>query len=173
LLRAISGTLNNLLRSPSRGLTVLEIPTYSTVCADFRAPAGRNPASLATVIRRFQRSRIDAAQSHDTLYDQNPVQAMSSLSPSQKRYLRGLAHNLKPVILTGNKGVTPALLKEFSAALDQHELVKVKLGDDRDERKVHIAELGEAAGAELVQSIGRVACFYRRNEEKPKLALPR
>jgi len=98
---------------------------------------------------------------------------MSSLSPSQKRYLRGLAHNLKPVILTGNKGVTPALLKEFSAALDQHELVKVKLGDDRDERKVHIAELGEAAGAELVQSIGRVACFYRRNEEKPKLALPR
>jgi RNA-binding protein len=87
--------------------------------------------------------------------------------------LRGLAHNLKPVILTGNKGVTPALLKEFSAALDQHELVKVKLGDDRDERKLHIAELGDSAQAELVQSIGRVACFYRRNEEKPKLALPR
>lgn len=95
------------------------------------------------------------------------------ISPSQKRYLRGLAHSLKPVILTGNKGVTPALLKEFSAALDQHELVKVKLGDDRDERKAHIAELGDGAKAELVQSIGRVACFYRRNEEKPKLALPR
>ena len=95
------------------------------------------------------------------------------LSPSQKRYLRGLAHSLKPVILTGNKGVTAALLKEFSTALDQHELVKVKLGDDRDERKAHIAELGEGAKAELVQSIGRVACFYRRNEEKPKLALPR
>ncbi|HTI96785.1 MAG TPA: YhbY family RNA-binding protein [Rudaea sp.] len=95
------------------------------------------------------------------------------LSPSQKRYLRGLAHSLKPVILTGNKGVTPALLKEFSAALDQHELVKVKLGDDRDERKLHIAELGDGAKAELVQSIGRVACFYRRNEDKPKLALPR
>lgn len=95
------------------------------------------------------------------------------LSPSQKRYLRGLAHSLKPVILTGNKGVTPALLKEFSSALDQHELVKVKLGDDRDERKLHIAELGEGAKAEIVQSIGRVACFYRRNEEKPKLALPR
>jgi RNA-binding protein len=95
------------------------------------------------------------------------------LSPSQKRYLRGLAHSLKPVILTGNKGVTPALLQEFSAALDQHELVKVKLSDDRDERKSHIAELGDGAKAELVQSIGRVACFYRRNEEKPKLALPR
>ena len=95
------------------------------------------------------------------------------LSPSQKRYLRGLAHNLKPVILTGNKGVTPAVIREFSAALDQHELVKVRLGDDRNERKSQIVELGEAAKAELVQSIGRVACFYRRNEEKPKLALPR
>lgn len=95
------------------------------------------------------------------------------LTPSQKRYLRGLAHSLKPVILTGNKGVTPALLKEFSAALDQHELVKVKLGDDRDERKLHIAELGDGAKAELVQSIGRVACFYRHNADKPKLALPR
>jgi RNA-binding protein len=95
------------------------------------------------------------------------------LSPSQKRYLRGLAHSLKPVILTGNKGVTPALLKEFSAALDQHELVKVKLGDDRDERKLHIAELGEGAEAERAQSIGRVACFYRHNVDKPKLALPR
>lgn len=94
------------------------------------------------------------------------------LSPSQKRYLRGLAHNLKPVILTGNKGVTPAVIREFSAALDQHELVKVRLGDDRDERKSQIAELA-AAKAELVQSIGRVACFYRRNEDKPKLALPR
>lgn len=95
------------------------------------------------------------------------------LSPSQKRYLRGLAHNLKPVILTGNKGVTPAVIKELFTALDQHELVKVRLGDDRNERKSQIVELGEAAKAELVQSIGRVACFYRRNEEKPKLALPR
>ncbi|MBS0570540.1 MAG: YhbY family RNA-binding protein [Proteobacteria bacterium] len=96
-----------------------------------------------------------------------------TLASSQKRYLRGLAHSLKPVILIGNKGVTPALLKEFSLALDQHELVKVKLGDDRDERKAHIVELGAGAKAELVQSIGRVACFYRRNDEKPKLALPR
>jgi len=97
-----------------------------------------------------------------------------SLSPSQKRYLRGLAHGLKPVTLTGNKGVTPALLKEFSGALEHHELIKVKLGsDDRAERAEQIAALAQGAGAELVQSIGRVACFYRRNEEQPKLALPK
>lgn len=97
-----------------------------------------------------------------------------SLSNTQKRYLRGLAHGLKPVIMTGNKGVTPALLKEFAGALDHHELIKVKLGsDDRDERAAQIGTLAQSANAELVQSIGRVACFYRRNDEQPKLALPK
>jgi RNA-binding protein len=97
-----------------------------------------------------------------------------SLTSSQIRYLRGLAHALKPVIMTGNKGLTDALLKEFDVALAHHELVKVKLGsDERDERKLQIAQLGERGRAQLVQSIGKVATFYRRNDEEPKLALPR
>jgi len=97
-----------------------------------------------------------------------------SLTSSQKRYLRGLAHELKPIIMTGNKGITPALLKEFSAALEHHELIKVKLGsDDRDARRAQISELAEGAKAVVVQSIGKVAAFYRRNDEQPKLALPK
>ena len=96
------------------------------------------------------------------------------LSNSQKRYLRGLAHSLKPVIMTGNKGLTPTLIQEFSTALDHHELVKVKLGsDDRNARAEQVATLEKSVGAELVQSIGKVACFYRRNAEQPKLALPK
>lgn len=97
-----------------------------------------------------------------------------SLKPNQQRYLRGLAHALKPVIMTGNKGITEAVVKEFAVALEHHELVKVKLGsDDRAERKQQIAQLAERSGAVLVQSIGKVACFYRRNEDEPKLALPK
>jgi len=102
------------------------------------------------------------------------VLQLMPLNSSQKRYLRGLAHSLKPVIMVGNKGVSDALIAEFSIALDDHELIKVKLaGDDRDERAAQIARLGEAGKAELVQSIGKVACFYRRNADKPKLALPK
>lgn len=103
-----------------------------------------------------------------------PRRLFHMLSNSQKRYLRGLAHDLKPVILTGNKGLTPALIQETSGALDHHELIKVKLGsDDRDERAEQIDTLTKALGAELVQSIGKTACFYRRNAEQPKLALPK
>jgi RNA-binding protein len=97
-----------------------------------------------------------------------------SLTSTQIRYLRGLAHSLKPVIMTGNKGLTDAVIKELAIALDHHELVKVKLGsEDREERRAQIASLSERAGAELVQSIGRVACFYRQNPDQPKLALPK
>lgn len=96
-----------------------------------------------------------------------------SLKPSQKRYLRSLAHALKPVVQVGNKGVTEAVRAEFLLALDHHELIKVRLGgDDRGQRAAQIAELA-AADVELVQSIGKIACFYRRNAEAPKIALPR
>lgn len=97
-----------------------------------------------------------------------------SLSNSQKRYLRGLAHGLNPVILVGNKGVTPALVKEFGNALDQHELVKVKLaGDDRVARKQQIDAIAAEVGAEVVQRIGHTASFFRRNKDEPKIALPK
>jgi RNA-binding protein len=98
-----------------------------------------------------------------------------SLTSSQKRYLRGLAHAIKPVIQIGNKGITDAVTAEFSLALDHHELIKVRLaGDDRAARAEQITQLGAAAtGSELVQSIGKTACFYRRNTDAPKIALPK
>ena len=97
-----------------------------------------------------------------------------SLTSGQKRYLRGLSHALSPVILLGNKGVTPAVIGEFALALDRHELVKVKLsGADKDERAGQIEALATASGADSVQSIGKVATFYRRSAEEPKLMLPK
>ena len=97
-----------------------------------------------------------------------------SLSTSQKRYLRGLAHALSPIVMVGNKGITPSLIKEFGSALDQHELVKVKIGgDDRAARAQQIDALAEQASAEVVQRIGHVASYFRRNREDPKIALPK
>ncbi|HEX7341035.1 MAG TPA: YhbY family RNA-binding protein [Rhodanobacteraceae bacterium] len=99
--------------------------------------------------------------------------ASKPLTPSQRRYLRGLCHNLKPLILIGNKGVTPSLAAELGQTLDHHELVKIKLsGGDREERQQQLDVLLEASGAELVQQIGHVASVFRRNPDQPRLALP-
>lgn len=96
------------------------------------------------------------------------------LTHSQRRYLRELAHPLKPVVMIGNKGITPSLLDELGIALDHHELLKVRIsGADRSQRDAQIQTLLKHSGAELVQSIGHIVSLYRVNPEQPRLALPR
>ncbi|MGB0133524.1 ribosome assembly RNA-binding protein YhbY [Dokdonella sp.] len=96
------------------------------------------------------------------------------LTSFQKRYLRGLAHSLSPVVMLGQKGVTPNVISELGLALDHHELIKVKLsGGDKEERKAQIDALTSGSKAEVVQIIGHTATLWRRNEKEPKLPLPK
>lgn len=96
------------------------------------------------------------------------------LSNPQKRYLRGLAHDLKPVVLVGAKGVTPTLVAELDLALEQHELLKVKVAaEDRETRDAWIEALVEQSDAALVGRIGHVAVLYRRSKDKPLVILPK
>jgi len=91
----------------------------------------------------------------------------------QTRYLRSLAHSLKPVVRIGQRGITSALHDELEQALLAHELLKIKVElGDRTARNRLIDQLCETSGAHLVQRIGNVAVIYRRNEQKPKIQLP-
>lgn len=97
----------------------------------------------------------------------------AALSNPQKRYLRGLAHELKAIILVGAKGVTPAVVAELDGALGHHELLKVKLSaEDRETRDAWIAALAEQTDAALVGRIGHTAILYRRRDDKPLITLP-
>jgi RNA-binding protein len=94
------------------------------------------------------------------------------LTQSQRRHLKGLAHHLKPVVMIGQHGLTENVFNEIEIALDAHELIKVRVsGADRDDRKAMLETIGSRCGAELVQSIGHIAVFFRRNSEKPKIEL--
>jgi RNA-binding protein len=95
-----------------------------------------------------------------------------SLTNSQLRYLRGLSHQLMPVVMVADKGLSENVLAEIETALDHHELVKIKLRSDRDTRGEWIDEIVRRFNAQRVQSIGQVACFYRRNPKKPVIDLP-
>jgi RNA-binding protein len=95
------------------------------------------------------------------------------LTESQKKFLRGLGHQLKPVITVGDNGLSESLLKEFSSTIDHHELIKVRVrSGDRKVRDQLISDLCASQSASLVTRIGNVALIYRRNKEKPKLPLP-
>ena len=96
------------------------------------------------------------------------------LTPAQNRFLRGQAHELKAMLQVGGKGVTDALLQELDAALEHHELVKIKVaGEDRDARDAMIGEIAARSDAALVQRIGHVAVLYRPAREKRHIVLPR
>ena len=97
-----------------------------------------------------------------------------SLSKKQIKFLRAKCHDLKAVIMLGQKGLTEEVLSELEIALTFHELVKIKLSvDDRDERKRMIADICERSQAEEVQSIGKTLSVYRVNPDKAVIEIPK
>ena len=95
------------------------------------------------------------------------------LDEPQKKALRRLAHTLKPVVMVGQAGVTPAVLAEADQALEHHELIKIRVRLEREARNAAVQHLCRATGAALVQRIGNVATLYRPNPERPRIMLPR
>ncbi len=86
----------------------------------------------------------------------------------QKRQLRSLAHALKPVVTIGSKGLTDAVQLEIHRALEDHELIKIKVAQaDRDERKRLIQEIIEEQSADLIQTIGQILVIYRKSQKIP------
>jgi RNA-binding protein len=95
------------------------------------------------------------------------------LSEKQRRHLKGLAHPLKPVILMGNAGLTEPVIAETQRALNDHELIKVRLpGLDREDRDAALALLAERTGSTMVTRIGHVAVLYKPHPELPRILLP-
>ncbi len=83
-----------------------------------------------------------------------------------KKALRAQAHHLNPVILMGNKGLTPNLVAATDEALTIHELIKIKLmGEQKTDRQTIAQELCGATQADIVQIVGRIATIYRKNPE--------
>lgn len=97
---------------------------------------------------------------------------MLDLTPQQRKFLKAQAHNLKPVVMIGNAGLTEAVLKEIVRSLAAHELIKVRvLNDDRAEREAWLAAICQQLDCAPVQHIGKLLLIYKPAEE-PRLVLP-
>lgn len=85
------------------------------------------------------------------------------LSVADKKQYRTLGHGLKPVVTIATNGLSETVLKELERALNDHELIKVKvIASGRDDRQLIIAQLISATGCELVQQVGQIALLLRR-----------
>ncbi len=96
------------------------------------------------------------------------------LTGKQKRYLRGLAHSLNPVVYAGKEGVSEAVERKATQELEHHELIKLKLGDGCEADKHEAAtQLATYCNAAVVQVIGKTIVLYRRRKADPQIVLPR
>jgi RNA-binding protein len=101
---------------------------------------------------------------------------LKELKGSQRKYLRGLAHGLKPAAFVGQKGLTDALVSEVNQGLDAAELIKVKFVDNKEkETKTALAQdIAQRTESHLAGLIGHVAIYYRehRDPEKRTIRIP-
>jgi len=88
------------------------------------------------------------------------------VNSEDKKRLRAEAHTLKPVVMVGQSGLTDAVLAEIELALTVHELIKLKIRAEREERQQMSEKIRAVTGAEIIQTIGQIAVIYRLNPNK-------
>ena len=95
------------------------------------------------------------------------------MTGKQKRYLRALAHPLKPVVNLGKQGLSREPRREIEVQLLDHELIKLKVLDSCPFTKKECAdELSRAKSLEVVQVIGKTLVLYCPHPDEPEIELP-
>ncbi|MFB9886631.1 ribosome assembly RNA-binding protein YhbY [Balneatrix alpica] len=95
-----------------------------------------------------------------------------SLSIEEKKRLRGLGHQLKPVVYVSDRGLSEGVVQETDRALEDHELIKVKFSiPDREVKREVMQDLAKVCEAELIHVIGNIGLFFRKAlKPNPKLS---
>ncbi|WP_437900958.1 ribosome assembly RNA-binding protein YhbY [Sorangium sp. So ce124] len=95
------------------------------------------------------------------------------LTGKQRRHLRALGHHLDPVVQLGKAGLTDGVVTAVDAALERHELVKIRLGTECPDELDDVADsLSQKLRAAVAQTLGRTILLYRRHPKEPKIKLP-
>lgn len=93
------------------------------------------------------------------------------LTNNQKKFLRGIGHNLSPLVYIGKEGLADSVIEAVDSALNSHELIKVKIVTTSSTHKNEAAEVvPQRTGSSLVQLIGKTLLIYRENPKRKKEA---
>ncbi|MCY1016743.1 ribosome assembly RNA-binding protein YhbY [Pyxidicoccus sp. MSG2] len=90
------------------------------------------------------------------------------LTGKQRRALRALGHHLEPVVIVGQSGVTDGVIAAVDQALNDHELIKVKINEGPETRQEAAAKMAESTHSELAQLLGRTVLLFKKRKEKSK-----
>jgi RNA-binding protein len=95
------------------------------------------------------------------------------LTGKQRRHLRSLGHDLKPIVQIGKSGIDDGVVAAVDQALVDHELVKIKVGESADvDRHEAAAAIASRTGSEVAQVLGYTVLLYRAHPDEPAIVLP-
>ncbi len=96
------------------------------------------------------------------------------MTSKQRSYLKSLAMNMDSVFQIGKSSLTPEMTEAIEECLKKRELIKISvLKNCADDPHELGSMLGERTRSEVVQVIGKKIVLYKRNNENPKIELPR
>lgn len=90
-----------------------------------------------------------------------------TLTPQDIRELRSKTHHLKPIVIIGNNGLTESVIQEIDRALNDHELIKIRVSvkDSKEELIKITQEICTKTDSTLIQFIGHIIAVYRKNPQ--------
>ncbi|MEM9744968.1 MAG: YhbY family RNA-binding protein [Pseudomonadota bacterium] len=99
------------------------------------------------------------------------MESQATISAAERKQLKQIAHHLKPVVMLGAQGLSDGVRLELERALADHELIKIKLSGDRDQRAVLSSTLASDFQAAVIQQLGSTLTLYRQNPKAdPRLS---
>jgi RNA-binding protein len=104
------------------------------------------------------KTKADSAES-------GPPPTQAALTSAERKRLRGLAHLLHALVSVGRAGLTSGTLREIDRALASHELIKVRIAAEREERQAMAEEIAEELRCGLAGTIGQIAVLYRQDPD--------
>ncbi len=115
------------------------------------------------IVPRRERGRAQVGLRHNY-----PEQQVDTLTSTQRKQLRSLAHHLNPVVLIGKNGITETVVQSADQALEAHELIKVRFVERKDEKREMIEELASRSGCHIAGVVGHTAILYRQQRDPAK-----
>lgn len=128
-----------------------------------KSPKDKNP--------RLKQKSIKHSTSKRTKSPKNKIphlkqKSMQDLTPQDIRSLKNKVHHLKPIVIVGNKGLTDTVIQEIDRALDDHELMKIRIHtQNREDLAKNTADICTKTNAILIHSIGHIVAIYRKNPD--------
>ena len=94
-----------------------------------------------------------------------------ALNGKQRRALRALGHHLTVVVQVGADGISDGVVSAADQALEDHELIKVKIAAEREARDEAVAELSKATKSEVAQTLGKTVLLFRKRKKDSKIEI--